>query len=179
MPSPFERHSRPDEWSGQPSRSQLRRAAAEDDAGTNGSIDSTGVVGKRAPGKKDKSLCKAAHWKGPHQPEIVLANETWEDQFRSCCRWGPIWSGEDHAAVVRWRCAHEVHCAGCGRIMEYRIPKEKCPTYPGTEEQRAVAQQQAFEWNEERRSSKWRPRRKPIITGPQGYRKKKSKNVGG
>lgn len=174
MPSPFERHSRPDEWSGQPSRSQLRRAAAEEDGGTDRSVNSSGVVGRRVPGKKDKSLCKAAHWKGPHQPEIVLANETWEDQFRSRCRWEPRWGREDDGHAVRWHCEHKIHCAGCGRIIEYRIPKETCPAYPGTEEQRSVAQQRAFERNEERRTSKPPWRRKPPITGPQGYRKKKA-----
>ena len=65
MPKRFERHARTAwEW-GTPGsrRDELARAVSE-------------PAGK-APGKKDKSLCKAAHWKGPHQPELRILERGW------------------------------------------------------------------------------------------------------
>lgn len=103
-------------------------------------------------------------------PETAFRDPRPEDEFRARCRWGPLWSLEEQELTVAWYCEHERHCKYCGLVFTRRVSDEDCPAYPGTEEQRAVAGQQAFERNEARRAM---PRRKPVITGRQGYRKRK------
>jgi hypothetical protein len=164
LPGHFERHSRSRwEWGAPGSRSaELRRAVDDDPAG-------------KPPGKKDPARCKGNRG-GPHVPEIALHHETPEDEFRSRCRWGAMWDRETREQVIGWHCEHEERCAKCGLIFERRIADERCPAYPGAPAQRAVAEQRLFEWIERRRTSPaWARGRKPVISGPQGYRRRRDK----
>jgi hypothetical protein len=164
MPDPYERHSRPngccESWYGQPSRSQLRAAVVAEQVHPE-------VIpqGKRPPGRKDRNLCKAAHWKGPHQPEFTITQGGWS---RGECRWGISWTDPDQPS---WICRHEERCAGCGRVLRTSVSSAECPDFrPVTEQEQAaieaeiVRREQVVPWR----------RQRPVITGPQGYRKKRS-----
>lgn len=157
MPGHLERHSRSRwEWGAPGSRSEeLRRAVDDDPAG-------------KSPGRKDPARCKANRG-GPHVPEIALRDETPGDEFR--CRWSPKWDLEERKDVVAWHCEHEERCAKCGLIFERFVGAARCPAYPGTPEQKAVAEREAFEWNERRRAMP--ARRKPAVKGRQGYRRRR------
>jgi hypothetical protein len=165
MPHPFDRHSRrKDDWGTPGSRSAERAAAA--------AAEETDPA-KRTPARKDPERCKGNQG-GPHAPEVSLRHESPEDEFRSRCRWGTVWSREDRDMVVAWHCEHERRCTGCGLVSGRHVRDEECPVFPGTPEQRAVVQQQLFERKEQLRTSPRWSRRKPVITGPQGYRKKRA-----
>jgi hypothetical protein len=161
MPGQFERHARSRwEWGTPGSRSdELRRAVDDDPAG-------------KTPGKKDPARCKG-NCGGPHIPVIALHHETPEDELRSRCQWTSRWSQEEKTAVIVWHCEHEERCAKCGLIFERHAGRDRCPVYPGTDEQKAVAEQKAFAWAERLRMSQSRLRRKPVIKGPQGYRRRR------
>src|ERR1700733_12244637 len=124
MPDPYERHARPngygDDFAGRMSRRQARDAAAQEQLHPE-------VVpqGKRPPGRKDPDLCKAAHWKGPHRPEIRVRANGWLGGRREC-GWGVSWrAGEMHHA---WFCRHEEVCAGCGKTLRgSKISSGECP----------------------------------------------------
>ena len=159
MPGQRGRHARSRwEWGTPGSRSdELRRAVDDDPAG-------------KSPGRKDPSRCKGNHG-GPHVPVIALHHETPEDELRSRCRWSPVWSREEKTCVAGWHCEHENRCAKCGLILERFAGRDRCPVYPGADQQKAVAEREASEQNERRRMMA--PRRKPVINGPQGYRRKR------
>lgn len=157
MPDPFERHSRASsEWDARPPRSQQRAAAADDDPARS-----------RVPGKKNPDLCKAAHWKEPHRPVIRL--DRYADRQ---CKWDIHWWKQE----IAWVCYHEEACAGCGKILRHRIPRDDCPDrfpLPDAERDRLEA------WIARRREeiaawgSRGRRQPKPAITGPQGYRRRR------
>lgn len=160
MPDPFERHSKlgAHDWGTQPSRSQQRRLAAADDSEPT-------PVSSRMHRRWDKDRCKKNHG-GEHTPELVLSK--WSRVFSSC-QWGSSWLIGDTGFMVIWRCSHELHCAKCGKVLNVSIADTHCPAYPGTEDQRAHAQDRVDEANERARN---RPQRK-IITGRTGYRRPK------
>jgi hypothetical protein len=161
MPGQFVRHARSRwEWGPPGSRSDDLRRAVDDDPAA------------KTPGKKDPNRCKGNHG-GPHIPVIALHHETPEDEFRSRCRWSPMWSRKDKGLVVGWHCEHEERCAKCGLIFERFVGRDRCPVFPGTGQQKAVAGQELFERAERRRTAPSRGRRKPVISGPQGYRRKR------
>lgn len=154
MPDPFERHGKSDSWGPQPSRSQLRRRAAVDEAE------------KKAPGKKDPALCKAAHWKAPHGRELRLRRFGWPAS-RSC-GWGLPWVGDEAA----WLCGHEEFCPGCGKVLRNHVEPGECPAWHA-----ATAEDLAAVESERARRDDLaaaRAARKPVIDGPQGYRRKRS-----
>lgn len=155
MPDPYERHGRPGQWDyadSQPSRSQARKAAAEE------------PQGKRPPAKKNPDLCKARHWQ-PHVTELRTENYGWR-RYQEC-GWSVSYTGKEHW----WSCRHHEACASCGKDFG-KIPLRRCPLYHDItpEEQQRLDAELAV--HEERRA-KWKPRLKPVITGPQGYRKKR------
>jgi hypothetical protein len=160
VPDPYERHGRGDgrdAWGPVPSRSQARAAAAAEQV-----IPEVVPEGKRPPGKKDPDLCKAAHWKGPHQPKLYIRDSGWRKRR---CYWGNAW-GRD---VPVWFCAHEEVCIGCGKVLHISIPAEQCPDYHAiTEAEQAVLDEEVERWRQRRLA-----RRQPVIDGPQGYRKRK------
>lgn len=160
MPDPAERHSKHSEdgWGSQPSRSQQRRAAAVEDD-------------RPSPGRKNKAVCKAAHWKGPHQPVLRMRSFA---RLRLTCRWGHRWNREN---PITWNCHHQEYCAGCGKILRDVIPAGECPDkvaltqdiIEGIRRKDREAEERLARWRELRR-----PVIAPVITGPQGYRKKKA-----
>jgi hypothetical protein len=159
MPDPTERHGKSDDWSAQPSRSQLRRMAVTDEA-------------KRSPARKDRDLCKAAHWKGPHEPAIVFAGHVFH---KGPCRWSPMWDGEAGGYRAGWMCLHEERCGNCGKVLRMSLARTECPDFeaakgllPAAEAEAEAATKRHYAWREKHSS------RKPAITGPQGYRKRRA-----
>lgn len=164
MPDPFDRHARPgDGWEAQPSRSQLRRAAAMEDGGDSRAVDDPLIVAKRAPGRKDRNLCKAAHWKGPHQPEIRPCIDPFTNHGREC-GWDASWRQDKPV----WVCRHEEVCTGCLKVLRGLLGRDDCPDFrPITEDERERIGAEIASRRE------WRQSRKPVITGHQGYRRKR------
>lgn len=152
MPDPYERHARtkdPSGSDGNPGRRQSRAAAAAEDQA------------KRAPAKKDPSLCKVTHWKSPHEPAFQVRSYPWRK--KPCC-WRLSWVDE----VPEWGCWHQEACTGCGKVLRVSIPAKECPDFhPITEaEQAALAAE----------IERWRLRRAARVTPPKqrtGYRKRK------
>ncbi len=171
MPDPFERRSRPNGCCegiySQPPRSQ-QRAAAVADAGNPEVISE----GRRPPGKKDRSLCKAAHWKGPHQAELRIQEYGW--RRTAGCRWAVSWRSKD--GEPSWHCAHEEFCTGCGKILRTSITDGECPAFhPVTAAEREAVEAERAGHEARvaalRARNRWQP--KPPPTGPQGYRRKR------
>jgi len=125
---------------------------------------------KRPPGRKDtRSWCRGKAGV-PHQPVIVF-RPTWTRRPQPACEWAADWIGEQ----VRWHCHHEEHCGPCGKILRTRIADEECPDYPGDPAQRAEAEREAAAYPEQWRAWAQRHGRpKPVIDGPQKYRRKRS-----
>jgi hypothetical protein len=156
MPDPYERHGRNSwEWGPSPSRGQSRAAAADQEL----------AGAKRSPAKKDPDLCKAAHWKGLHRPKLHVREYGWRKKAQ--CKWTVRW-GRD---VPVWHCVHEEVCTGCGKILRIGIPAEECPDFhPVTEAEQDALEAEIERWRERRAA---RRLQRPVIDGPQGYRKKK------
>lgn len=156
MPDQFERHARNADsgWAGNPGRKQSRAAAAADTAP------------KRPPAKKDKNLCKAAHWKGPHTPELRTRQFGWRKGAK--CGWGVSWGGGKPA----YFCHHEAFCTGCGKVTSTSIGFNDCPDSGPLADERRVQIELSIEQSRERLAA-YRARRHPVIDGPQGYRKSK------
>jgi len=163
MPDPFERRSRPngccEDWSGQPSRSQLRTSAVAADVRE---------PARKAAGKKDPALCKAAHWKGPHRPELRVSQYRWPQ--KRGCRWDASWSRDEPG----WFCDHEEACAGCGKILRSRIPRAECPDFVPIAPGQHAAIMAGIRRREDELAASRARFRKPPVTGPQGYRKRRS-----
>jgi hypothetical protein len=163
MPDPYERHARtkdPSGWENQNPRSARQAAAAEQ------VLPEVVPEGKRPPAKKDPNLCKGAHWKMPHKPELRIR----EYGFRKKdgCHWVIGW-GRDEPA---WWCLHEEVCARCGKVLRITVEREQCPDF------HSIATEEQIELDLE--IERWRERRaarrlkRPVIDGPQGYRKRKA-----
>jgi hypothetical protein len=161
MPGPFERRSRPngscEGLYSQPSRSQLRSAAVAADVRE---------PARKAPGKKDPALCKAAHWKGPHKPGLIKNEPLFRREFP--CRWDASWTADG----PEWFCYHEERCARCGKVLRSRVGREECPEFRPITDDELAAIEAEIKRHEGIRAA--RAARKPVITGPQGYRKRKS-----
>jgi hypothetical protein len=166
MPDPFERRSRAngccEGWYSQPPRSQLRSDAIA--AGER-------EPARKAPARKDPALCKAAHWKGPHQPELRLQQYGWRP---AACKWAFSWRKPGEPS---WCCSHEEVCSGCGKILRTGIDDAECPGYhPITDGERdalyARRREEQARIAEARAHGRWQP--KPPVTGPQGYRRPKA-----
>jgi hypothetical protein len=160
MPGEHDRHSRPngccEGWYSQPSRSQQRGAVIAEQQ-----YPEIIPQGKRPPGKKDPSLCKAAHWKGPHRPEV---REGTPGYGKPPCHWSASWANDEPC----WSCRHEEACSGCGKVLRTKLGTD-CPDWhPMTAPERAAVAEEA------RRHQEHRAARKPVIAGPQGYRRKRS-----
>jgi hypothetical protein len=153
MPDPYERHARTKDssgWENQNPRSARAVAAAEPEV-------------KRPPAKKDKDLCKAQHWKGPHTPVFEKKDSSWRKNYT--CSWRTGWS---HDRVPEWHCVHEEVCSGCGKVLNSWLLGERCPDYHLiTEEEQALLEAEIERWNL-RRVARVRPPKERT-----GYRKKK------
>jgi len=157
MPDPYERHGRPGRWDyaeSQPARSSARAAAAEEPAV------------KRPPGKKNPDLCKGQHWKGAHTPETELSSTRYIAP-NAKCGWRVDYKDETY-----WFCHHVLICSGCGKDFG-GVYMKRCPLYHDITpaEQEWISKE--IEESRKRRA-KWRIHRRPVITGPQGYRKKRN-----
>lgn len=88
--------------------------------------------------------------------------------YRLGCRWDLSWAGTE----PRWFCDHEEFCAGCGKILRFHLEPGRCPDFhPMTDADRARVEA-SLERHRELDAA--RQARKPVIAGPQGYRKRKS-----
>ena len=138
------------DWGRAPGRAaEVRAAAAE--------------APKRAPGKKDTR--RWCHGREGREHALVI---TFRGLYGRVCEWQVRWVGDG----IGWHCEHEETCASCGKILRagYELARAECPAYPGAPEQRAEAEAEL------RRDREWRIqralRRAPVITGPQGYRRR-------
>lgn len=159
VPRRFERHARTSEyWDSPPARSQERAAAAEADVLAEDHAPEPSEARRR---KNTRDWCKGKEGR-LHRPEITLKYPP--------CRWNVTYGADGY--TLRWSCGHAEVCGRCGKIltMPWQLPKDRCPTYPGTDAEQAEAVRRAAEAAASRR--RWYHRR-PAITGPQGYRKKK------
>jgi hypothetical protein len=170
LPDPLDRHARPGKhasYGEEPklSRSQLRRIAAETDGGTD--------PAKKAPGKKDPAMCKGTHWKEPHPAVLRIRTFPWQKNPATCGWWITYKAGQ---MVTVYHCLHRETCGLCEKILRNRLPPEQCPGFHAitTAEQAAIdAEITRREEAAATRAVKYPRLRKPVITGPQGYRKRK------
>ena len=168
MASKSERHARSKtdaDGGSLPSRSAERSAAVAEEERD---------PARRAPGRKDtRARCRGKPG-AEHVPVLVL-HGSWPGDRE--CRWRVTWSFTDRAARVMWGCSHREECRNCGKVLRTRpgIADAECPAYPGTREQRAEAEAALADAEERRRTWEDRPRRrKPPVTGPQGYRRRRA-----
>jgi hypothetical protein len=170
MPDPFERHAKSKwDYGSEPARNQQRAEAANDDPGR-----------KRKPKKKSPDACKQNHW-GPH--EYVLFKERTVKDPNPPCRWSPIIRYKSPVECEpEWFCHHVLKCKHCGRIggpttgnsnwRNGRIPAQQCPEFnPDVPDSVHEECEKTLEHHFEFRAR--RAQRKPPITGPKGYRKKR------
>ena len=164
MPRRFERHKRTKwEWGLPGARSGEVREAARADP----------EPAKRAPARKDtKHWCHGKEG-AEHVPHLVLAEDTPQAREHAC-RWTVRWDWQvTHAWAVGWKCGHREACAGCGRVLRELgdLKARECPVYPGSETQHAEAEAELVEMQQMKPRVRWR--RKPVITGKQGYRRRR------
>jgi len=164
VPNQFERHAKSDDgWNEPGSRhDELLRAINDDPAA------------KPPPGKKDPARCKGNHGDS-HEPVVQFryGNTPQECNGRYQCRYTVKWNLKEHKLVPGWNCNHQLACDKCGKIFSIILGRDRCPVYPGDTEQLADIERQIEERNELRRTSPTWNKRKPVITGPQGYRRKR------
>ena len=165
-----ERHARnKSDWSSPPGRKALIEGAVADQ-------DVTPVKTPRAPAPKDtRRWCKGKPGR-EHTPVITQATTGWRPRE---CRWTVGWRRADDgwSGRVAWECIHQETCSACRKILRSvgNLRLDECPAYPGDPEQRAGKELQA-RMESQRRA--WMPRR-PAITGPQGYRRKRDSGNAG
>lgn len=159
MPRRFERHKRTSEWYAAPSRStEVRQATGADPE-----------PARKAPGRKDtRRWCRGKPGVG-HAPVLVFRPVL----ARLACAWRPDWPYE-HAC---WECYHQEECGRCGKVLRtsWQLAAGECPAYPGDPAQRAAAEAECAEIRERVEAS--RQARRPVVTGPQGYRRRRQANT--
>jgi hypothetical protein len=119
---------------------------------------------KRPSSRKNPELCKGLHWQ-PHVPVITLRML----RVKKGCGWSILpWN---FAPDPYWSCWHVLICEGCGKNFG-RIPVAQCPSYhaitPGERELLDTIVSDYQTW-----ASRGKRKIRGIITGPQGYRKKR------
>ena len=170
MPRRLERHARgKGVWDSAPSRSaELQQAARADPD-----------PAKRSPARKDtRSWCKGKAGR-EHVLHLVLVPDrlSWRAGKAQVCEWASAWGIDGQEYRLGWACRHREECAACGRIFRehYDLKGEECPAYPGDPGQRAEAQAEVG--RDQEQCASWpaaAPRwRRPVITGPQGYRRRR------
>lgn len=159
MPDQFERHAKTKwEWGTRGARKQQRQAAADDDP-----------LKDKVPGKKDPSRCKANNG-APHVVTLVRDTRYRHPQSGDKkCGWDVIWNNHRKDYEPGWFCSHEERCRCCGKRFRWSIPAEECPDYTPVVPPAVYVEVAVYK----NRRARWRPR-KPVPTGPQGYRRKRS-----
>lgn len=144
-------------WGGRPSRAGEFREATQE-------------TPPAAPARKDRRRWCKGRPGVDHVPRIVVVADR---LYVTACGWAPkeIW----RSAEVTWKCRHREECAICGKVLREtrELRREECPQWPGTPQQRAGAEIQAEKQRGEFQVRSRRFRRKPTITGPQGFRRKR------
>lgn len=160
------RHARSKwEWGSQPPRGELVAAEAAEQL-----APSVVPLGPRGKSRKDtRHWCKG---KAGTEHHVTLVRRQWRGKDQGC-GWVPACRtrGRD---LVSWSCCHSRVCTVCGKVLAYWLDETSCPDYPGTAAQKQAAETKAI-WQRES-YQKWLDRRKlrkPPITGPQGYRRKR------
>lgn len=154
------RHARGgDGWTAQPSRSAELAGAVEAE---------TADPSRRAPGRKDRSRCKKSAG-GPHVPVIV--RDRYGVHGREC-RWEPEWGrGLDGGPL--WLCLHHEECSNCGKVLRLRLGVAECPDWHEITGAERAQVEAAIAAAAERRAKWARRTGKPVIAGPQGYRRRR------
>jgi hypothetical protein len=170
MPDQFDRHGRPSGWDwpvSQPPRSQTRAAAA--------------AVGESGGGKwknviTPKKECTASA-DGMHHGEAVLPigyGTRKKPAKPFVCEWkSRSWRARGDETLAWWSCHHIEYCTECGNKMEIGMGS-RCPSYPGSPEQKASAEQKTLELEAKNAAAPipaWR--KKKIPNGRQSFRRKK------
>lgn len=127
----------------------------------------------RVPGRKDRrTVCKAAPGR-QHEPRVIYA----APRFRpgDSCRWHPSWNWKAGRYETGWLCFHAEHCTHCGKVFRTSVTCTECPAYPGSAEQRAGADATGAE---QTRETAARRSRRPVISGPQRYRRGRDATTG-
>jgi hypothetical protein len=158
MPGQHERHARSKwEWGSPGARSAEVQAAAADDP----------EPARRGKGRKDtRRWCRG---KEGTEHVLVWIPGGWRGREHPC-EWTYQYARREHGFTIRWWCRHEVRCSVCKKVLRSRIPEEDCPDYPGLAGQKERAQAEGAEVQarfEERQSGR------RVITGPQGFRRKR------
>lgn len=167
MPDPFERHGRSSDRDSRrsiPPRSQARAAAAADDP-----LVPLHGKNKTTP----KRECNASP-DGLHHSEIVDLNIRDRNGVKAICSWRPMYwlpRKEANPRLAYWSCYHIRRCRYCSAKLDENL-KVSCPLYADSGEQKKAAEQEALEQHEARLATD-PPRRKPVPTGKQSYRKPK------
>jgi hypothetical protein len=167
------RHARPgnrgyDYGDSQPSRSHELASAVTDDPAR-----------EKAPGRQKRGECKGPDgWHTTHDPVITWALDQLGREDRDC-GWRPFGCWDKllrvYAYVPAWTCRHEEKCQRCSHLITQSYSmKQRCPLFTGQPVPASVlADCERKEAEAAERTSNWRWARKPVITGPQGYRKRK------
>jgi hypothetical protein len=128
------------------------------------------VRGKAQRWSKDQ--CKKS---SSRQHEAVIQLGSIPQLFkRSECGWrvGYTADRETGERGIWYSCYHERVCGRCGKVIESTLSSTSCPLYESRGEQKERVAEEA------RNAPPLQYRRRmPVITGPQGYRKKKGKQV--
>ena len=136
-----------------------RRAAADDPE-----------PAKRPPGRKNtRDWCKGKVGR-EHVPALELEPPALTNWI---CQWRSDWRVRLQGHAIGWHCCHREICQQCRKVLRepWEIGRTGCPLYPGDPEQKAAAEAEAVE--AEGRYREWAQRRRPVTTGPQGYRRKR------
>lgn len=168
MSKQFERHAKSKwEWGTPPSRSAERSQAAAEDVRD---------PAKKAPARKDTRAWCRGKVGIEHIPVIVVDHSVPHfDRTDLRCKWRAYWDWKTEGAVVYWRCEHCEECINCGKVLRATVASRECPAYPGSAEQRAEAEAEipGIERRHQEHVGRW-ARRRPTITGPQGYRRRRT-----
>jgi hypothetical protein len=163
------RHARSKwEWDTPPSRSAERSQAAAEDVRE---------PAKKAPGRKDTRAWCRGKVGVEHVPVIAVDHTIPALKGGPRCEWKASWDWKAQAYATWWYCPHHEVCGKCGKVLRERrdILSRECPDYPGDPDQRAAVEASIPELEKRRRERgvRW-PYRKPVITGPQGFRRRRA-----
>jgi hypothetical protein len=165
------RHARSKwEWGTPPSRSAERSQAAAEDVRE---------PAKRAPARKDTRAWCRGKAGVEHVPVIAVDHTAPHFGTSPRCEWKALWDWKADAYHVGWTCPHHEICDVCKKVLRDRwtVPSRECPAYPGDPAQRAAVEASIpeLERQQQERLARRRMPRKPVITGPQGFRRRREK----